>query len=251
MSVRNLLPIGVLLAAMSIGCTGSPTAADGTVSITQTTSTTTTIPIPKLSAGAIGTSPTGTGLAAATVFTFLFVTPPSGGVPPYTFAWNFGDGAAGAAGSAPAHLFMNTGSFTATATVTDTMGTSAAASMPVSIRSVSGRWTVSFGGAALNTETIDIVQNQTAVTAAIDATADGLGAGTGSVSNPRSLSITATFAAAMPAPYAVTFVGTLNDTLTTWTGTVAGYGVCPCTFTATRSASAGVLGVASSPSFRR
>jgi hypothetical protein len=249
MSVRNLLLISVLTGSVSMGCAGSPTKADGTVTITQTTSTTTTTVVPKLAAGAIGTSPAGTGLASATVFTFVFVTPPSGGVPPYSVTWNFGDGGAGA-GMTPAHLFMSTGNFTATASVTDSMGMSAQASMPVSIGSVSGRWTVTFGGASLNAETIDIVQNQTAVTAAINGTADGLGSGMGSVSNPRTLSISATFAGAMP-PYVVTFLGTLDNTLQTWTGTATGYSVCPCNFTAIRMSSASVLGAASSPSFRR
>ena len=52
----------------------------------------------------------GAGVASATVFTFLFATPPSGGVPPYTFAWNFGDGGAGA-GSTPSHAVRQHGQF--------------------------------------------------------------------------------------------------------------------------------------------
>jgi hypothetical protein len=237
MAVRNLLPIAVLLAAVSAGCAGSPTAGEGVVSVTQTTSTTTTTAIPQLTAGAIGTSPAGTGLASATLYTFLFITPPSGGVPPYTFSWNFGDGGA-AAGNAPSHQYAIPGNFVAAATTTDSKGISVQASVPVSIRTVTGRWTATFSGVALNPEAIDIVQNQTAVTATINATADGFASGTGSVSNPRSLSISATFAAAMPAPYAVTFVGTLNDTLLTWSGTVTGYAGCPCGFTATRPSAA-------------
>ena len=71
MSVRNLLLIGVLLAAASIGCTKSPTQpGEGSVSITVTTTTTTTTVIPPVGAGAIGTSPGGIGLAWATVYTF-------------------------------------------------------------------------------------------------------------------------------------------------------------------------------------
>jgi hypothetical protein len=238
MSVRNLLLIALLLlAAGSTGCSGSPTATPGTVSITRTTTTTTTTVIPQLTAGAIGTSPTGTGLASATLFTFQLVTPPSGGVPPYTISWNFGDGMAGA-GSAPSHQYTNTGGFTATATVTDSKGTSAQTSLPVSIGSATGRWTATYTGIALNPEAIDIVQNQTAVTATINGTADGFASGTGSVSNPRSLSVSVTFAAPMP-PYAVTYVGSLNDTLLTWTGTVTGFAGCPCSFTATRPTAAG------------
>ena len=165
MSVRNLLPIALLLALMSAGCGGSPAKGDGVVSITQPSPPLT--PIPDLAGGVVGTSPSGTGLASATVITFQFVTPPSGGVPPYTLSWNFGDGAAGA-GSAPSHSYTNTGNFTATATVTDSRGISVQVSLPVSIRSVTGRWTATFGGVAMKPETIDIVQDQTAVTATIN-----------------------------------------------------------------------------------
>jgi hypothetical protein len=247
MSVRNLLPIAVLLAAVSIRCAGSPSEPAGTVSVTVTTTTTTTTTIPELSAGAISASPTGIGLAAATVYTFVFVTPPSGGVPPYTYAWSFGDGAEGG-GSAPSHVFANTGNFTATTTVTDTRGMSARASADVSVRSVTGRWTATFaGGTGPQPEPIDLVQNQTAVTATINDTANGLGfaSGTGNVSNPRSLSISATFGAGTPTAFAVTYAGRIDDTLTTWTGTATGYMGCPCTFTARRPAVIDGLGMSS------
>lgn len=230
MSVRNLLPIVLILAAGSVACSGSPTAAEGTVTVTQTTTTTTSIPIAQLNPGAISTQPAGTGVAAATVLTFLLT--PSGGVPPYTVAWNFGDGGAGAGTSAP-HLFMSTGTFTATAVVTDSRGISAQASAPVSVRNVTGRWAAMFGGSS-SPENIDLVQDQTSVTATINEGADGFASGKGSVSNPRGLSVSATFAAGQPEPYAVTFVGTLNDTVTMWSGTVTGYVGCPCSFTATR-----------------
>jgi hypothetical protein len=74
-----------------------------------------------------------------------------------------------------------------------------------------------------------------------------LGSGTGNVSNPLSLSISATFMGAMP--FAVTYIGTLDHTLTTWTGTVTGYTGCPCTFVATRPTAG--LSVAPSPSLTR
>jgi len=54
------------------------------------------------------------------------------------------------------------------------------------------------------------------------------------VSNPRSLAVSATYNAGTPTAFGVTYVGQLNDTLTTWSGTVNGYAGCPCTFTATR-----------------
>jgi hypothetical protein len=240
MSVRKPLLIAlVLAAAVSIRCAGSPSEPEGSVIITQTTSTTTTTAIPALSAGAVGKSPAGTGLAAATVFTFPFATSPSGGVPPYTFAWNFGDGAVGS-GDSPVHLYMVTGDFTVTATVTDTRGITAQASTAVSIRSVTGRWNLTFegGAGAPLAEQIDLVQDGTAVTATINDTANalGFGSGTGTVSNPRSMAISMNFRAGTPLAFGATYVGRIDDTLTTWTGTVTGYTGCPCTFTARRPA---------------
>ena len=94
---------------------------------TTTTSTTTTV-IPALSAGVsrrrhrAGRAGGGDG-----VLVFRSRPRPSGGVPPYTFTWNFGDGAEGA-GAAPTHLYMNTGIFTVTATATDSRGMTAQAS---------------------------------------------------------------------------------------------------------------------------
>jgi hypothetical protein len=246
MSVRNLLPIALLLATTGlVGCTGSPLQTEGSVTVTQTTSTTTTTAIPALSAGVLGTSPTGAGIASATVFSFLFTTPPSGGVPPYTVSWNFGDGGVGA-GTVAAHAFTAPGNFTAVATVTDSKGTAVQASLPVAVRTVTGRWTVNFSGIALKPENIDIVQDGTAVTATINETADGFASGTGSVSNPRTLSVSATFAAGQPAPYAITFNGTLDASLLNWSGTVTGFTACPCGFTASRP-SAGVFSIVPSP----
>jgi PKD domain-containing protein len=250
MAVRNLLLIAVLLGLVSIGCAGAPTQADGTVTVTKTTSTTTTTVIPQLTAGTIGASPAGTGLASATLYTFLFVTPPSGGVPPYTVSWDLGDGGAGA-GSTASHLYPNTGSFTTTATVMDSKGVSAKASLPVSIHSVTGRWSLTFDGGAHGPQAIDLVQNQAAVIAAINSAGDGLGSGAGSVSNPRSLSVSVTFAPATPGAYAATYAGTVSDTLLMWTGTVVGYSGCPCTFTATRTGFVDSVSLRSLPSSGR
>jgi hypothetical protein len=145
------------------------------------------------------------------------------------------------AGPSASHQYAVVGTFSAMATVTDSAGMSAQNSAPVSIGTVTGRWVASYGGAALSPEEIDLVQNQTAVLSTINTTGDGLGSGSGSVANPRALSITATFANSVPAPYSVTYIGTLDDSLQTWSGKVTGYNVCPCNFTATRSSQPGVL----------
>ena len=72
------------------------------------------------------------------------------------------------------------------------------------------------GAGAPAAEQIDLVQDQTAVTATINDTANalGFGSGTGTVSNPRSLAISMTFRAGTPLAFAVTFVGRIDDTLT-------------------------------------
>jgi hypothetical protein len=254
MSVRKLLPIVLLLAAVSIRCSGSPSEPDGVVLITQTTSTTTststtTTVIPALTGGSVGASPS-SGLAAATVFSFFVAAPPTGGVPPYVFTWTFGDGGEGA-GNAPSHLYPIPGVFAVTATATDSRGMTTQASTVVAVRTVSGRWIATFPPASgLMPQPIDLVQAATAVTAAINDSANSLGfaSGMGAVTNPRNLSISATFRAGTPIAFGVTYIGRLDDTLSTWSGLVTGYAGCPCEFTATRVAFAGdSIGLSSLP----
>jgi len=223
MSVRYLRPIAIILVAGAVACT-SPTASDGTVTVIQKAA-----PIPAVNPGAIATQPAGTGVAAATVLTFVLA--PSGGVPPYTVAWTFGDGGAGA-GTTVAHMYMSPGTFTATAMVTDSKGSLAQTSSVVSIANVTGSWNLDYGGGS--PLTLDLVQDQAAVTVTMNATNDGFASGTGSVSNPKVLSVSATFADAQPAPFALTFTGKLNDTVTSWSGTMTGLSKCPCSFSATR-----------------
>jgi PKD domain len=259
MSLRKLLPVALLLAAVSIRCAGSPAEPIGTVSITQTTTTTTTSVIPGVNPGVVQVLPSLNGIAGATVMTFAFSTQPSGGVPPYTVQWTFGDGQAGSGTVAP-HVYPAAGIFVATATVNDSGGRSAQAFATVTIRSVTGTWTVDFSGGPGPTrpvrETFNLVQNGSSVTASVNPTGDGfgLGAGDGIVSNPRALTVTATFANAMPppatapTPFAATLIGTVDSTGTSWSGTAAGYPGCPCDFTARRAEQPGVLSVpAASP----
>jgi len=252
MSVRKLLPVALLLAVISARCAGSPAEPIGTVSLTQTTTTTTTTVIPAINPGTPSASPAGTGLAGATVFTFT--TQPSGGVPPYTVQWNFGDGGAGSGTVAP-HVFPTPGTFTVTATASDSRGLNAQTSpVTVNVRTVTGTWFITFERSSSSPlparESIDLVQNGAAVTATINDTTNGpgglgLGIGAGTVSNPRSLSVNATFANAQPAAFAATLIGTVDSTATQWTGNASGYPSCPCTFTAVRSSAPGVLSVPS------
>jgi hypothetical protein len=254
MSVRKLLPIALLLAVISIRCAGSPAEPIGTVSVTQTTTTTTTSIIPGVNAGVVAALPPGTAVAAATVVTFGFSTQPSGGVPPYTVQWNFGDGQAGSGLVAP-HTYATPGTFVTTATVSDGGGRSGTASTTVTVRSVTGTWSVFFenGTAPPGREDITVVQNGGAVTSQANdaANAFGLGSGAGNVANPRTLSFTVTFpnaaprppATAVPSPFTATLIGSLDSTVTVWNGTATGYPGCPCDFRASRANTPGVLSI--------
>jgi PKD domain len=239
MSLRKLLPIALLLAAVSIRCTGNPGEPSpvGQVAVTVTTTTTTTTTIPDVNPGTITFFPNGTALASATLVSFQSQTPPSGGVPPYMFDWTFGDGDAGS-GPTPGHIYASPGNFLVRATISDSRGVSAQTSLPISVRTVSGRWSTTFSGGnpPLQAENIDLVQNAGAIAATINDAANlaGLGSGTGSVTNPRAMTLSVTFPNAMPAPFAATYIGTLDPTLTMWMGTVNGFPGCPCSFTATR-----------------
>ena len=55
----------------------------------------------------------------------------SGGVPPYTYAWSFGDGATSTLIN-PSHSYLTVGNFTATLTVTDHLGHSGSSSIAIS-----------------------------------------------------------------------------------------------------------------------
>jgi PKD domain-containing protein len=252
MSVRKLLPVAVLLAAVSIRCAGSPPAPIGSVSVTQTTTTTTTSVIPGVNPGTVNVLPGTSGLAAATVMTFAFGTQPSGGVPPYTVQWNFGDGQAGSGLVAP-HVYPAPGIFVAAATVNDSGGRSAQAFATVTIHSVTGTWDVTFenGNPKPARESIDLVQAGGDVNASTNDTDNvfGLGSGSGTVANPRALTVRLTFPQALPppattpVPFAGTLIGQVDSNVTSWNGTATGYPGCPCPFTASRNSVPGVLSV--------
>lgn len=233
MSLRYSLPIAVLLAVLSIRCAGSPAKPEGSVTVTVTTSTTTststtTTSIPALVAGGVSVSP-GSGLAAATAFTFS-ASAPSGGVEPFVITWKFGDGDEGA-GPTASHIYPTTGTFGVAATFTDSQGKTAQASTSVAVRNVSGRWTAVFNG-VVPSQAIDLVQNGAAVNVIVTGSSLGpVATGSGNVSNPRNLSITANSATG-----AMTMIGRIDDALATWTGTATGLcaSAAPCTFTATR-----------------
>lgn len=232
MSLRIAIPALFLVGTLTAACTGAPAEGEGIVTIT--TPTPPPVVTPPLSAGSIVSDPGALALMAATNLTFNLS--PTGGKSPYTVTWNFGDGSAPFVGPVATHVFPNTGNFTVLANVVDAEGKTAISNThDVRVRNVAGRWRITFGGAALLPENMDIVQNGAALVTNINETSDGLGSGTGAVSNPRQMSATLTFEKALPTPFSVTFVGSVSADLLTWTGTAVGYSACPCNFTAIRS----------------
>ena len=254
MSLRKLLPVALLLAAVSIRCAGSPAEPIGTVSVTQTTTTTTTSIIPGVEPGTINVLPGLSGVAAGTVMTFAFSTPPSGGVPPYTVNWTFGDGQAGAGLAAP-HIYAQPGIFVATANVSDSGGRSAQAFATVTIHTVTGTWNVHFESGSPTRpadEKIDLAQSGGDVAASSNDSLNvfGVGSGSGSVANPRALTVKLAFPNALPTgtppaptPFTATLIGAVDANVAVWNGTATGYPGCPCDFNATRSSIPGVLSV--------
>lgn len=87
------------------------------------------------------TTPTGTGLQASFTFapsspqvgqTVSFTGTATGGVPPYSFSWAFGDGSS-SAGNPASYAYSAPGTYTATLTVSDTTGASNTASRTITV----------------------------------------------------------------------------------------------------------------------
>ncbi len=87
---------------------------------------------------AITVSPalTATSAASATSGTapmaINFTGSPAGGLPPYTYAWSFGDGSAGSSLQNPTHTYATAGTFSVVLTVTDANGARVSAT-PIAI----------------------------------------------------------------------------------------------------------------------
>ena len=83
---------------------------------------------PPAMTGTVGVTP-GSG---DTSTSFGFSTQVSGGVPPYTYQWDFGDGESSSA-AAPSHTYSAAGSYTAHVTVSDSVGRSLSGTVSVTV----------------------------------------------------------------------------------------------------------------------
>jgi PKD domain len=246
--VRNTCatnPLG--FTSLSLVQTNAPPVTTTSSTTTTTTTTTTipapppptTIPIPPLTGGTITSSPSGTGLLNATDYSFSYTTPPTGGVPPYTYSWSFGDGGT-ASGPSPTHVFsLSAGKYSVQAAVTDSRGVTAGTSTAVVIGDITDVWYVSYPtGAAKFTDSLDIFQSQAQVFGSVRHGSCVAGPVIpGSVSNPRSLSVSWPLTCGNTT-LTVSYQGTLNSALSVWTGTITGGNTgcsSPCPFTGTRA----------------
>jgi PKD repeat protein len=63
----------------------------------------------------------------------IFTGDASGGVPPYTYAWDFGDGTSGSNLQEASHSYLSVGNYSAVLTVTDSVGNTGAEAVSVSV----------------------------------------------------------------------------------------------------------------------
>lgn len=228
---------GSATATATVGRNGSPartgaitvswtSAADGPKSVRVSVSQNDIVPL--LTAGAIATEPQGGGIAAVTAFAFSLSSNPSGGIPPYSYLWDFGDGSTGN-GTAPTHTYSRPGPFRALLTVSDIRGVTATTQITIPVDTVTGSWRALFNGAV--EPKIDLAQSSGSVAASIDTLVTSgprKASGSGTLTHPRKLEVRLVF----DNGGAVTYTGQLDPLLTTWSGTVTGYTGCPCPFSA-------------------
>ncbi len=110
------------------GPAGSYTAKVTATSGGSTATASKTISVSALAA--LSASVSGSPLSGAAPLAVAFAGKASGGISPYTFSWNFGDGSTSAAQN-PGHTYSAGGIYAATLTVTDSAGQSASTSVGV------------------------------------------------------------------------------------------------------------------------
>jgi hypothetical protein len=163
--------------------------------------------------GTIGVSPTGTGLQGATAFTF---TAQGAGDPDgdsLTYAWTFGDGGS-ASGQSVSRTFTSAGSISVNLSVSDGKKSASAPALNVDVRNLSGTWRGSVTGFNF---TFVLTQSGSAVSGSYS-DEDGPGTVSGSVSSPRTVTLTVN----QPPFTPFTFTGTADAAINTISGSVFG-----------------------------
>ncbi len=78
-------------------------------------------------------TPSPSSLSGDAPYLAAFSIQVSGGTPPYSFNWSFGDGSSGSSDQSPAHQYSTPGAYTATVTVTDSQGDTSTATIAVTV----------------------------------------------------------------------------------------------------------------------
>ena len=99
-----------------------------------TASSAQTLIVTSLTPSIVSVSFTFSPVSPTTGTSISFAATPSGGTPPYTYIWDFGDGAPSAT-AAPSHTYSIAGAYTVTVTVTDANGLTGSASQQVTTTS--------------------------------------------------------------------------------------------------------------------
>ena len=166
------------------------------------------------SPGTISVSPTGTGLQGATSFTFTAqgASDPDGDS--LTYAWSFSDGGS-ASGASVTKTFTTSGTMNVNLSVSDGKKSASAPAVNVEVRNLNGTWRGNIAGFPF---TFVLTQNGSSVTGSYS-DEDGPGTVTGSVSSPRSVTLTVN-----QPPFApFSFVGTADASINTISGSAFGF----------------------------
>jgi serine protease len=118
------------------GASANVTMGNGTYAMQSTWSNDTNrcdISHPIVTGGGGGGGPTANFSYVANGTTVSFTDGSSGGAPPYTIAWTFGDGATGSGGSVT-HIYKKPGSYSVKETVTDSNNASASVTKTISVK---------------------------------------------------------------------------------------------------------------------
>lgn len=137
--MRKLLLAAPLLVALALACESKPPVGPGVVKITETTtstttSTTTTSTIPEATVAAFTFSPI-TPEVLQEVTVDASTSKPGTGRTIVSYAWDFGDGVL-KTGIRATHDYTPSGVYLITLTVTDSQGTKAISSQPITVRPI-------------------------------------------------------------------------------------------------------------------